>query len=373
MLIDPIQDYLKLNFASKIAGTLGVIMERRVLQKIRDKVKRYRDNFVTRVRIRMTTRHISGPRNIRLANDEVGLVCMLKNGSYYLTELIRHHQSIGIDNFLFIDNGSDDDTVEKLAHFDNVTVVSNRLPVAKYESALRSQIACRIIKGGWFLFVDTDEMVDLLNGENRDIKEFANYCNEHGYEVVVGQCLDLFSSLPMNKTANLNYAQSVAAFDLFSLSGIENFDYHDSVVEFSWFLRNNVVSNPDIKLKFGGIRRQLFNENCALSVHRLVRNLPHTKPYTHPHCSSNTKCADFTILIRHYKFAGPYFYREKKQIEENVWKHGENTSRIKVIKDLSFTFSGIETQKFSTLMHLVDDNFLNCSDQYLKYFPFSAT
>ena len=346
-------------------------MEAEVFRQKIDKTKRYVFNLVTKIRVRIATRHVFGPRNIWLSNDEVVVICMLKNGSYYLDEMMKHYHSIGIENFLFIDNGSEDNTVKQLTQFRNVTVVSNALPVAKYEIALRSQIANRIVKGGWFLFVDTDEMIDFVNGKGRNIKEFAQYCNQYGYEVVVGQCLDLFSSLPMNETANWSYRQSLAAFDLFSLSTIENFDYHDTAVKFSWFLRNNIVSNPSIKLKFGGIRKQLFNEDCALSVHRMVRNLPHTKPYTHSHCSSNTKCADFTLLVRHYKFAGSYLCKEKQQILETVWEHGEDKSRLRVINDLSFTFSGIDIQKFSSLSNLVDQGFLNCSDQYSKHFPFN--
>ena len=356
-----------------MARTLDVIMAIKRFLQICKRIGKSKENFATKILVRLATRHVFGPRSIKLAKDDVALICMFKNGSYYVAELIKHHRSIGVEHFLFIDNGSDDDTIQQLARFDNVTVVSNTLPVAKYEIALRSQIAKRVIKGGWFLFVDTDEMFDLINGENRSIKEFANYCNQKGFEVVIGQCLDLFSSVPLRETAKWSYGQSIKAFDLFSLGAIENFDYHDSNVEFSWFLRDNIVSNRSIKLKFGGIRRQLFNENCALSVHRMVRNYPRIKPYTHPHCSSNAKCADFTILLRHYKFAGPYYLREKKQILENVWDHDENKSRLKVIYDLDFTFTGMEIQKFSTLRDLVDQEFLNCSDQYLKFFPFCDT
>ena len=356
-----------------IAITLGIFMQTNIFRRMHVKLLKYIESFSIKMRVMRATQHIAGPRKIRQAKDEVALVCMLKNGTYYVAELIKHHQSIGIENFLFIDNGSDDDTVRLLAQYKNVTVVLNSLPVAKYEIALRSQIARKIIKGGWFLFVDTDEMFDLINGENRNIKEVANYCNHHGYEVVIGQCLDLFSPAPMAETIKWSYGQSLVAFNLFSLGSIENFEYHDSRIKFSFFLKNNLVSNPNIKLKFGGIRKQLFNEHCALSVHRMVRNLRHTKPYTHPHCSSNTKCADFTILVRHYKFAGPYFFRENRQALENVWEHGEDKKRLKKITDLNFTFSGLDIQRFSDLKYLVDQGFLNCSDQYLKSFPFKAT
>lgn len=337
--------------------------------RIRAKIRQVGGAIGARLRVRLATKHLSGPRKIKQSADDVALVCMLKNGAYYLDGLLKHHRALGIRNFLFIDNGSEDDTRERLAAYPGVTVVSNRLPVATYESLLRSRISKRIIRGGWFLFVDSDELIEMINGTGRNIQEYARYCNDYEYDAVVGQCLDLFSSQPLSETDNWDYEQSISEFNLFSLNDIESFEYHDKNVGFSWFLQKNKISNYDIRWKFGGIRRELFGENCALTNHRMVKNARHIKLYTHPHCSSNIHCADFTLLLRHYKFAGQYITREKQQLNDKIWDHGEDQSRLAVIKDLSFTFSGKEVQCFSGADQLVEQGFMTCSQAFLSRFP----
>lgn len=341
----------------------------KILRRVTAKAKRTAGAIGTRVRVRAASRHLSGPRKIRLEEDEVALVCMLKNGSYYLDALLEHHRAIGIRHFLFIDNGSEDDTIEKLASQPDVTIISNQLPVATYESLLRGDIARRVIKGGWFLFVDSDELIEMVHGTGRDIRDYAGYCNEHGYDAVVVQCLDLFSSRPLLETEGWSYRRSISDFNLFSLRCISDFDYHDKAVAFAWFLQSNTVTSPDIKIKFGGIRREMFGEDCALSSHRMIKNAGHIGLYSHPHCSSNVRCADFSILLRHYKFAGKYLSRERQQVRDRVWNHGEDRSRLAIINGQNFTLAGQEVQRFAGTGPLLEQGFLTGSAAFLARFP----
>lgn len=332
------------------------------------KIKATTDRFLDRLRVRRVTRHVSGPRRITLADHDVALVCMLKNGSYYLDELISHHRGLGIEHFLFIDNGSDDDTVPRLSQEKGVTVVSNTLPVAKYESLLRGQIAKQMIKGGWFLFVDTDELIDFIGGENWTIQDYVEYCDAQDFTAIVGQSLDLFSSSPMDESAGWSYRESIERFDRYSLENIQDLDYHDPHIPFAWFLRNNRSSNPAIKIKFGGIRNQLFGEDCALTKHSMVKNNSNIELYSHPHCSGNVYCADFTLLLRHYKFAGRYLSREQQQIWNKTWEHRENERRLSVIQNKNFRFEAENVQTYAGTGTLLHQGFLNSSDRFSSRF-----
>lgn len=325
-----------------------------------------------KVRVRIASKHLCGPRKIDLQDEEVALVCLLKNGSYYLDVLLEHHRSIGIRHFLIIDNGSEDDTLEILSLQPDVTVISNRLPVRIYESIMRADIARRFVKGGWFLFVDSDELIEMIHSKGGDIQDYARYCNENGFDAVVGQCLDLFSAFSLSETEGWSYRRSVSAFDLFSLRCISEFDYHDKSVGFAWFLTSNSVSNPRIRLKFGGIRRELFNENCALTNHRMIKNVRDIWTYSHPHCSSHVHCADFTLLLRHYKFAGNYIQLERRKVQDKIWDHGEDQRRLAVINDPGFMFTGKEVQCFSGAGQLLELGFLTGSPAFLACFPPSA-
>lgn len=326
-----------------------------------------------KARIRRDSQYLSGPKAIELGDNDVAMVCLIRNGIYYLDTLLSHHRALGVKHFLFIDNGSDDGTREYLAREQGVTVISNLLPVAQYENDMRAEIARQIINGGWFLFLDSDELLDLPHSEGRDISDYIAYSNEIGATCVIAQRLDMYAANPLAETEAWSYANSVEHFDRFSEYGIQEYDYHDTEnVDVWWFLSSNVATNPDIKLKFGGIRGEVFGENCGLTIHPLVKNVPGIDLRPHPHFASRVTCADFTGLVRHYKFAGAFLSREREQVARGTWQHGEGEKRLKVIQDADFSISSTENQYYTGTRPLVVTGFLSCSERFLEHFPAPA-
>lgn len=350
-------------------------MPQSIPSKIAGKVRAILTSWTKTAKVWVGTKHISGPRKIALQDAEVVLVCLLKNGAYYLEHLLDHHRAIGVEHFLLIDNGSTDATLDIAAKAPDVTVYSNTLPAKDYECLLRAQIARRVVDGGWFLFVDSDELVAFARGDGRKISEFTAYCNTHGYDAVIGQVLDLFPAISLKEAPNLTYKDSVEAFNLYSINNISSYDYKDTEnIGFHWEMRNNTTSNDDIKFMFGGIRNEVFSENCCLTTHRLIRNAPHIELYSHPHCSGNIHVADFPFLIKHYKFAGNFWEREQAQVQKAEWDHGEDKKRMAVLRGQDdFVISGREQQALEGTEELIENGFLACSDRYLRHFPKSGT
>lgn len=346
-------------------------MSRFTLSKLAGKISAHLAPIQRRWNVARNTRHVSGPRKICLHEDEVVLVCLLKDAEYYLQHFIDHHRAIGVKHFLLIDNGSTDKTRNLVAADPTITVYSNALPVRTYECLLRARIARRAVTGGWFLFADSDELMVFSRGEGRHISEIIGYCNAHGYEAVIGQVLDMFSPHSLKETSDWSYPKSVEAFDLYSLNSISHFDYRNTThIEFQWDMRDNTVSNERIKFMFGGIRNEVFGENCCLTTHRLVRNANHIELYTHPHCSNKVACADFTFLVKHYKFAGNFWAREQAQVDKPDWEHDENRKRMSILQGHEdFVISGKEHHVFRDTEDLILSGFLECSARYLEQFP----
>lgn len=150
------------------------------LRRVVAKAKRAMNGHRVKRNVRRASRHISGPARIRLAPDQVACVCMVKNAAYYLDVLLDHHRARGVSHFLFIDNGSEDDTLVRLQLEPDVTVIANHLPVAQYETQLRGHIARRHIKGGWFLFIDSDELMDIPLDGPLTFGDLARYLLQRG-------------------------------------------------------------------------------------------------------------------------------------------------------------------------------------------------
>lgn len=347
------------------------LMSGLTITKLTSKISERVDAVRKKRRVAAHTKHVSGAKNIVLQDDETVLVCLLKDAEYYLAHLVDHHRAIGVKHFLFIDNGSSDKTREIFATAPDVTVYTNELPAKEYECLLRADIARSVVQGGWFLFADSDELAMFSRGENRQLSEFVAYCNAHSYDAVIGQVIDFFSPVSLKTSADWTYAHSVKDFDLYSTNSITSFDYGDDEGGgFAWYMRNNTVSNDKIKFMFGGIRNEVFGESCCLTTHRMVRNAPHIELYTHAHCSGNVTCADFTFLIKHYKFAGKFWEREKAQVQKSNWDHGEDQKRMAILHDQEdFTITGKQQHRFKDTEALIESGFLECSDRFLKQFP----
>lgn len=112
------------------------------------------------IRVRMNTRHVSGPRRMSGCNRGVIVLCLVRDGSFYLKDFIKHYRFLGVQDIVLIDNGSTDHTMEIASTFDNVTVLRCSLPFGIYKNHLRRYLLYRFGKNRWSIGVDIDEFFD---------------------------------------------------------------------------------------------------------------------------------------------------------------------------------------------------------------------
>lgn len=317
-------------------------------------------------RVTRATQVLHGPPRVTLPDDGVAAVVLVRDAAYFLPAMLAHHFARGIDHIVVIDNGSTDATVAIAAGFDRVTVVRNTLPVAQYESRLRAQIAARVLRGGWVLFVDADEMAEVpLAPPAAAFAALARYCNAAGYTAVMAQMLDLVSPAPYGDTAVLGYPAAVAECDRYTLEGIAAFAYRDPLgAEFQPLLAANTAPPPEVRWLVGGLRRRAFGEACLLTKHSFVRNLPGLTLMSHPHCATGVRVADVTFLLRHYKFAGPWQARDAATVAAAVWQHAQDARRVSAAGGPAFRFDLAAARVWSGVDALLDAGFLTASPAY---------
>ena len=306
---------------------------------------------------------VHGPAVVDLSPDEVAVVSLMKDAAYFARGFIEHHQRLGVRHIVIVDNGSSDDTVAIAAAFDHVTVIRNTLPAKHYEVLLRDVAARQVVRGGWVLFADADEMFEVPLGAA--LPRLMAYLNAQGFTAMVAQMLDLFSPLPYGAGKGWSYAEVAAQADRYSLGQITSVPYHDQkAIEFSWFLDSN---QGDVALKIGGLRREVFGEACFLSKHSLVRNEGGVL-ITHPHCASGVRVADVTGVLRHYKLAGDYLARDRASVAAGTWDHAEDAKRLAAAKGGdAFTIAPATAHTYVGTGALVDQGFLEASDAYRAF------
>lgn len=336
----------------------------RMINRIISGVSRAAREKLTRRKRWMATQHLHGPKSVELSDTEVMVTLLAHNASWFIRKFIEHHLALGARHILVIDNGSTDTTIDICRDYDRVTVLRNNLPAKLHESEFRSAFSQKVARGGWILFADSDELIELPT--NR-LSRLLQYCNDRGYTCVLGQMLDYFSDRPYGELRHLDYEDSIDALDLYSLRNMETIPYFDrDAISFSWFLGRNICLHPEINFRRGGVRAELFGENPFLSKHSLVRNLPGITPMSHPHCASNVTLADTMLLVRHYKLAGDWVTRDRAAVKEARWDHGEDSRRLSALGDENaMRLNPLEPRPWRGIDALRHEGFLFSSAEFL--------
>ena len=72
--------------------------------------------------------HLYGPEEIPYKDNEVIVVCLVRDGEPWVRTFVEHYFSLGAQHIVFLDNDSTDDTLSAASECDDVTVLRTKLP-----------------------------------------------------------------------------------------------------------------------------------------------------------------------------------------------------------------------------------------------------
>lgn len=326
-----------------------------VIGRITDRVARAR----AQRRFLASLSHLHGPRAADTPMDAVIVVALVRDGMFYLDAFLQHYRGLGAAQFVFCDNGSTDGTVERLASERDCAVLRSDLPWGEVENLFRRHAAERYAPGRWCLFADMDEMFAFDGDITHGLPGLSRALDAGGHTALVAQMLELVPQAPLSEAAGWTYPQALEAYHWYDLRDVERLDYHDPDIGFAWYLAQNSLSNGEVKIMFGGLRKRVFGEWCCLTKHPLVKLMGGALPGVHPHASAHVRCAPFTGLIRHYKFAGDTAARDADTVARGVIPHGEDRARLDRLKAApDMTLWSEDMQRFEGLEPLYEAGFL---------------
>ena len=321
-----------------------------------------------RARFAASLHHLHGPEVLNVAPGDVVLIALVRNGSYYLDAFFRHYRAMGVQHFVFIDNGSTDDTIARIKRENGTVIDQCKLPLAHYEDLIRQYPANTYGQNRWCLYVDMDEILDFEGRSSIGIKGLIGYLEANGFTAMVAQMLEMFPKVPLNAVADMPFKQALLEFHYFDISAVEKFDYHADDIPFSALLTDNKLDTADIKFCFGGVRGKVFGENCCLTKHPLIFNGPGVTPAPHPHLSMGVHCADVTALIKHYKFANNPIGRDTASLAEGDVAHGEDAARARMMTQMpDVSLFSLDARRWNRVELLYRAGFLVKSEPYTAH------
>lgn len=132
------------------------------------------------------------------------LICAVKNDLMRIQKSLEHHKKIGVENFIFIDNNSDDGTYEWLLEQDVNVLWTD----AKYCSAARCAWLMQVFeKWGydrWYLILDSDELFVYPDCETKKIDDLVRYLEEHHKTRMLTFMLDMYAKYHLSEIDEVN-------------------------------------------------------------------------------------------------------------------------------------------------------------------------
>ncbi len=338
------------------------------------KVSRRAGDAMHKARFRRSLRHLHGPTGVSVAEGGIVAVILVRNGMFYLDEFLAHYRGLGVDQFVFCDNGSTDGTVERLTSEPDTVILQSLMTWGEIENDFRRYAAETFARDRWCLIVDMDEMFEFDGADMLGLRGLTGYMDAEGHTALVAQMLEMYPDRPIRETARMPFDEVLNQFHHYDLSDIDAHDYHDPNLSFAWYLERNRLSSEAVQILFGGARSRVFGEHCCLTKHPLVKVKGDLEPAVHPHCAVHSRVADFTALIRHYKFANDPVARDADTAARAAIPHGEDRARLRRFDHTpDLTLYAPVSRRFEGLAPLQEAGFLVTSPRFEAYRAALAT
>jgi len=243
---------------------------------------------------------------LKLSRRDPVVLCLVRDGESYIDEFVEYYRTLGFCHICFLDNGSSDSTVEKACGHDCVTVVSSGADFKHQKLAMKWALMRLFGEGRWHLTVDIDEFFQYPFMDDVAVGELLEYLDEHGYTSMVAHLLDMTPGCSFGRLRDFPIGRIGGSSWYFNSSTIEEYDYD---------VPGNRLSNSNIKLWRGGVRKAVFGgESIVLTKHPLnFGDRDVTVPNSH--AVGNRYVADISGLLLHYKFVGDIHARVRKAVE----------------------------------------------------------
>ena len=313
--------------------------------------------------------HLHGPQEVAYEEDELVVVCLVRDGRPYVKSFIEHYLSLGVKHIFFLDNGSTDGTISVAQGYENVTILQTELPFKGHEYSLKQYLIAHFgKKDRWCLCADIDELFNYPYSAVVGLGSFLGYLNGKSYTAVAAQMLDMFPEEPLSgsRAGTLPDEPLKERHRFYDVSNIKRKSFKELRRRFL----NNTLESDEIELFTGGIRDTIFATDTTLTKHPLVFSDGRIKPMADSaHWVDNARVADLTCVLFHYKFLDGYFHHQAAQ----AVREGQYNNISPVYKKYLQVLEGTpdlrikqeSSREIESVNDLIETGFLVVSEDYM--------
>jgi Glycosyl transferase family 2 len=337
----------------------------KINRRFRSRIDRLNKLNIVQFRLRglllpSRVKHLSGPRRVVSGPDDVIVISVMRNGEVWLESFLAHHRRMGIRNFVILDNGSSDRSVEILSRQPDVTLLRTYAPYHAYENTMKRYLARRYCRDRWCLCVDVDELFDFPRSTRMPLSALVGYLNHKGFNAVITQMLDMFSDGPISEIRNDPRMDLRTQYPFYDLSNIAATNY-----------TFGKLSNPAIMMHHGGIRKTIFGTNNGLTKVSLFLMDTKLKPFVLWHHVLNARLADISCVLLHFPFVNSFYTKVAEAVESGRYGYVTTDEYISYLSELQkspqFHLKLESAKKLASVDELLENGFLVDSADYRRW------
>jgi hypothetical protein len=295
-----------------------------------------------------------------LGAEQPVVICPVRNEMALLPAFLAHHRAIGVEQFIFIDNGSSDGTAGYLrAQSDCVVYWTDAsFRAANFGMDWINRIIRDLNYQGWLLYADVDEHLVYCGMDSLKLGDYCRKLERAGYDTVFCAMIDMYPEgafLTLTIDPKRSLISQMPWFDtdyVFRAWPKRPWDrYRNFALQVLGGPRCRLLSNLERERRRGAMYYTLANQ-----VDRFVDAVPiswlpalakiwpkeppaqQKKPlnlvgpgfaYGNSHSASNSRLANETVAFLHFKFCHELQQRVKMVLEEaNHYRRGLNYLQI---------------------------------------------
>ncbi len=223
-------------------------------------------------------------------NNVPAVVLCVRNDRRRIEMLVRHYRSIGVEKFIFLDNGSTDGTLEWMQEQEDIDLFTTK---DQYSSFVKEAWINRLVSyygfDHWYILTDSDELVTYINMEQHSLEDVIRYAVKNKIERIEGLTLDMYSDKGL-------FEGGIQEADIEKV-----YCWMDSD---SYTTEKRKVCGIDTVAMVGGPRSRSMNVTPSLMKYPLVwfseGTISADAHFQYPYIKMNSAPCYFGI--RHYKF-----------------------------------------------------------------------
>lgn len=291
-------------------------------------------------------------------------IIVTKNECEFLPKLLKHHRSLGVDHFLFVDNASSDSSIEYMKSQDDVSVflATQDYKFSRFGVNWQQTLCSHYGLGKWVLIIDSDELYAYDGFETHSLHELTAKADKEGANAVLAPMVDFYPSTPLSE-ANITEDDN-AFYEVCS-----NFDSLDSM---SVEHENRYGPYSNSKVYSGGLRERVFGRynpypqpNYLNQKYNLVKFNSKMRFVEGLHFIYGAKVFSKQCGIMHFKYHSGFHAKVEREVASGQhWNGATEYKRYLKLINGKQNFSLVDdcTVKYRDSKTLIDSGYMSKID-----------